>query len=230
MENLNYDAASYARTTKSMCSAMRISIICQIAMLAIMAIVLFYSYAQVSSGSIFTTKGVSEYKSLIDGLSTVMTIIGIFNLVVFVIYLVNLYKWRSFFKGEDQQNVTFIFVGSLLITFIGLLRSAELVLIGWIIGFVLQFMAYKALSGSERLSNDIREGMAKLLKGQVMLLWMIGVAVFLSLILRGSAPDINTVKAILIIAIIVYAYFLTKYYRLIWAGWKDIEKSEAPTL
>lgn len=226
MGNLNYDGTSYVQTTKSMCRAMRISIVCQVVMLAIMAFVFFFTYAQAKNGSIYNPKGINEYKSIVESLGTVATIVGIVNLVVFIVYLVNLYKWRSFFKGEDQQNVTFIFVGSLLISFIGLLRSPELVMIGWIAGFVLQFMAYKGLSTSESVSYGVRDGMAKLLKGQVMLLWMIGIGFVLILILQsGSISSLGALKTILIIALLVYAYFLSKYYRLIWAGWKDIDNS-----
>ena len=226
MGNLNYDGTSYVQTTKSMCRAMRISIVCQVVMLAIMAFVFFFTYAQVKNGSIYNPKGINEYKSTIDGLSTVATIVGIVNLVVFIVYLVNLYKWRSFFKGEDQQNVTFIFVGSLLISFIGLLRSPELVMIGWIVGFVLQFMAYKGLSTSESVSYGVRDGMAKLLQGQIRLLLMIGVGFVLMLILQsGSISSLGALKTFLIITLLVYAYFLSKYYRLIWAGWKDIDNS-----
>lgn len=208
--------SAWSLTTKGLYNAVIIQTICGAAAVLIPAILKI---------QLMSADSISDYKALEDGASVwgiLVLIAGIGFLVGFILFFINIAKFKTLVNANDAPAVGNIhtamiltIVNAVLIipgVYIPFLRIIILIII--IIALVLLLMGYNALKNSTTFPDIAREGANKIFTAIIISF----VAKFVSRLLSNLVPILGLIEYLAVI----YALIMQLQ------GWALIAKSEQP--
>lgn len=208
--------STWSLTTKGLYNAVLIQTICGAANALISAILMI---------QLMSADSLSDLAALADGASVwgiLGTIVGIGSLVGFILFFMNIAKFKTLVNANDAPAVGNIHT-AMILTIVNTVLSilgvfipflAIIVLIIAIIALVLQLMGYNALKNSTTFPDIAREGANKIFTAIIISL----VAGFVSGLFSVLVPILGLIAYLAVI----YAWIMQLQ------GWALIAKSEQP--